>query len=156
MKELFSDGETKNNEEYKKVIKVRMNMVIIFFLIGILWLATAVFAINVWKVGTVYRIYIGLGSWLTGVSAINWVRYKLMLTDDKKIKNERLNRTDERNRDIRNKAFRVAGIVLLIILYAVGLIGGLFNPILVELLLALHIAFPISYLVAYKIYKNRM
>ncbi len=101
-------------------------------------------------------VYTGVGGGIMGASIAQWIKTKLILADDKKLKKSRLNNTDERIQEISKKSFRAAAIVLLISLYVTGLIGGLFYPVLVEVLFGMVCIFLIIYLVAYKVYDRSM
>jgi uncharacterized membrane protein len=159
MKGLFCGYKSSNNEEYKRVLKAKMKIMVLIFVIGTITLITALLAKNMWIVtisDQILGVYSGVGTGLIAVSVILWIKNKLILADDEKLKKSRLNNTDERIREISNRAYRVAGIVLLISLYVTGLIGGLFYPILVQVLLSMVCVFLIAYVAAYKIYENRM
>lgn len=159
MRGLFCGGKANNDEEYKKVVKSRMNMMIIIFVIGSITLTVSLLAKNVWIVAIskqMLDVYSGLGTGIIVISAALWINNKLILADDVKLKKSRLNSTDERIQEISNRAFKAAGTVLLIALYITGLIGGLFYPVLVQLLLSLLCVFLAAYAAAYKIYEKRM
>ncbi|HWT76188.1 MAG TPA: hypothetical protein VN258_15910 [Mobilitalea sp.] len=156
---LFCESKASNNEEYKKVIKSRMNVMLLIFAIGCVTLAVALLAEFLWTVNIkeqMLGVYTGLGTGLIVGGAILWVRNLRILKDEEKLKQNRLNCTDERILEISNKAYRVATFVLLISLYAVGLIGGLFYPALVKVLLFLVCAFLLAYMIAYRIYEKQM
>lgn len=159
MKFLFFSSKVNNNEDYKKVIKLRMKVQIILFAIGISTLIVALLAKNIWTVKIsdhMLGVYTGVGGGIMGASIAQWIKNKLILADDKKLKRSRLNNTDERIQEISKKSFRAAAIVLLISLYVTGLIGGLFYPVLVEALFGMVCIFLIIYLVAYKVYDRSM
>ncbi|MDF2673707.1 MAG: hypothetical protein K0R09_1972 [Clostridiales bacterium] len=159
MKELFCSCKANNNEEYKKVIRARMKRMILLFVIGIITLVAALLPENMWTVSIneqMLGVYSGIGVGLIVASVILWIKNKLILADEEKLKESRLSNTDERIQEISSKALRVAAIVLLIALYALGLIGGLFYPVLVKILLSMVFVFLIAYLIAYKIYEKRM
>lgn len=159
MKGLFCGCSANSNEEYKKVIKTRMKIMILLFVIGNITLAVALLAKNIWTVSInehMLGVYSGVGVGLMAASVILWIKNKLILADEEKLKKSRLSNTDERIQEISNKALRVGTIVLLIALYALGLIGGLFYPVLVKILLSMVFVFLIAYLIAYKIYEKRM
>ena len=156
---LFCASKAKNNEEYKKVIKARMNVMVLIFVIGLITLVVSLLAEKAWAVKIseqMLGVYCGVGTGLLVVSVILWIKNKLILGNETKLKESRLNNTDERLKEINNRAFRIATIFLLIALYAAGLIGGLFYPILVQVLLTLVCVFLVAYVVSYKIYEKRM
>lgn len=156
---LFCASKAKNNEEYKKVIQARMNLMLLLFVIGFITLIVSLLADKVWTVEIseyMLGIYSGVGTGLLVVSAILWIKDKLILGNEAKLKESRLSNTDERLKEISNKAFRMATIFLLAALYACGIIGGLFYPILVKMLLILVFVFLAVYMVTYKIYERKM
>ena len=159
MKGLFCSSKANNNEEYKKDVKARMKIMIIIFAIGSITLITSLLAKNMQSVAVsrqMLNVYSGVGTGLIVGSAALWIKNKIILADDEKLKKSRLDSTDERIREIANKAFKAAGTVLLFALYVTGLIGGLFYPFLVRLLLYLICIFFAAYVTAYRIYEKRM
>lgn len=159
MSGLFCSSKANTNEEYRKIIKTRMSIMILVFMIGCMTLAIALLAKSVGEVTISERmlgVYTGIGTGLMIASVILWIKNKILLGDDGKLKRSRLSHTDERIQEINMKAFKVATIILILALYAVGLIGGLFYPILVELILCLVGVFLLAYVIAYKGYEKRM
>ncbi|WP_446899254.1 DUF6442 family protein [Clostridium sp. LBM24168] len=159
MKWLFCSSKASNNDEYKKVIKARMRISEALFIIGLITLTVALLAKNIWAVPInihMLGVYTGVGVGFMGVSCVLWIKNKLILADDEKLKKSRLNNTDERIQEISNRAFKMATIVLLIVLYVVGLVGGIFYPFLMEVLLVMVCVFLIAYIVAYKMYDKTM
>lgn len=159
MMELFCSSKAKNNEEYKKIVQSRMNILLLLFAIGLITLIVSLLAEMVWAVETseyMLGVYCGVGTGLMAVSVILWVKNRMLLMNETKLKESRLANTDERLMEISNKAFRMATIFLLAALYACGIIGGLFYPILVKVLLILVCVFLFSYIFSYKIYEKRM
>lgn len=156
---LFCACKAKNNEEYKKVIKTRMNIMILLFIAGAITLVVSLLAEKIWPVSIseyMLGIYSGVGTGLMAASVILWIKSKWILADDEKLKKSRLSSTDERLQEISQKAFRMAASILLLVLYGVGLIGGLFYPILVKVILGMGSFFLIVYIIAYKVYEKRM
>lgn len=159
MRGLFCGSRAANNEEYKKVIRNRMKVMLLIFILGGITLAVSIFAKDVWKVklsDKMLGVYTGAGAGLAAAACVMWFRNKWVLRKEERIKKERLLNTDERLQEINHKALRAATVVLLAGLYAAGLIGGLFYPILVTVLFALISIFLLAYLFAYKIYERGM
>ncbi len=156
---LFCGSKASNNEAYKKIIRQRMRIMLLLFILGSITLAVSLLAKNLWLVKIDDRmlgVYTGAGAGLSIVAIVIWIRNKLILSDENKIKNDRLSNTDERLQEISRKAFRAATAILLISLYAAGLIGGLFYPILVKVLFILISIFLFVYVLSYKIYERGM
>lgn len=159
MRCLLSRLTAKNNEEYKEIIKFRMNISLLMILIGIITITVTLFVGIRWFTGEnkhMIAAYTGAGSGLMFASIVLWIKNKKLLTNDIKLKETRLSDTDERLQAINNKAFRMASIVLLVALYLVGFIGGLFYPILFKVLIGIVFIFLITYVLAYKIYEKKM
>lgn len=159
MRSLFCGTIAKNNEEYRKVIKFRMNLFLIMMLVGIITFTIALLAEFRWTLQVnehMLGVYTGVGSGLTFAAIVLWIKNKKLLSNEDKLKESRLSNTDERLREINSKAFRVASFILLVSLYAAGLIGGLFYPILVKVLFGIILIFTVSYVCAYKIYEKKM
>lgn len=159
MRKLFCGTIAKNNEEYRKVIKFRMNIFLIMMLIGIITFTIGLLAEFRWSLQVndhILGVYTGVGFGFTFAAIIFWIKNKKLLSDEDKLKESRLSNTDERLLEINSKAFRVASFSLLVSLYAAGLIGGLFYPILFKFLFGIILIFTISYVCAYKIYEKKM
>lgn len=159
MKGLLCNSSVRTNDEYRGVIKVRMHIMVVMFLIGLITLTVSVVAKVAWEVSIsdqMLGVYTGVGSGLTVAAIVLWIKNKRILADEDKIKQNRLSNTDERLREINSKAFRVASIALLVALYAVGLVGGLFYPILVKVLAGVVSVFILVFFTAYKIFEKRM
>ncbi len=156
---FFCVSKAKSNEEYKKVIKARMNLMVLIFVIGLITLIVSLLAEKIWKVEIsehMIGLYCGVGTGLLVASVILWIKNWMILRNETRLKESRLCNTDERLMEISNKAFRMATIFLVAALYACGIIGGLFYPILVKVLMILICVFLAAYMVTYKIYEKKM
>ncbi len=147
------------NEEYKKVIKKRMNTMIALAMTGILTIGVAILTefshwINVNEDMLKYYIYFGAG--LIGSSAALWIKNSRLLMDEDKIKRSRIANSDERIREISSRAYHIATVILVITMYVIALFGGLFIPILAKVLMCLISFFVLVYLVSYKILEKSM
>lgn len=159
MKGILCGTTARTNEEYKKVIKNRMKLMVAIIIIGIITATAGFFAefylevpINEHMLG----VYSGIGAGLFAAGIILWIKNRLLLNNDEKLKESRLSNTDERIQEIGNKAFRTATYVMLVALYASALIGGLFYPVLVEALMFIVCTFLLGYMIAFKYYNNKM
>ena len=159
MKGILCGSTAKTNEEYKRVIKSRMKLMIAIIIIGVITAAIGFGAEFYLKVSINERmmgVYSGIGVGLFVVGSILLIKNKFLLNNEKKLKESRLNNTDERIQVIGNKAFRAATYVMFIALYATALIGGLFYPVLVEALMLIVCTFLLTYMIAFKYYNNKM
>lgn len=159
MRGLLCGTTARTNEEYKQVVKVRMYRFAGLGLIGAITLITALLAEFFWKLDVkeeMLGVYTGAGFGIVLISVIMIVKNTLMLKDEEKLKESRISNSDERIKEITNKAFRTASIIMLIAMYALALIGGLFNPELVKLLSMVVSIFVFAYVVSYYIYNKKM
>lgn len=159
MRGLFCGSKAKNNEEYKKVIKVKMNIMIFLLLIGIFTIGgilIAKYKLNITIEDYILGVYTGAGTGLIFASVIMWVRFKRLLGNEGKLKEDRLRNTDERIGEISSKAFRIAAGVLLVAMYLIGFIGAFKYPILVRVLVVEVGIFLVTYVIGYKIYEKKM
>jgi vacuolar-type H+-ATPase subunit I/STV1 len=159
MRGILCVSDVKTNEEYREVIKNRMKIMIVLIILGIITAAigfSAEFYFDVPVNDQMIGVYSGVGVGLFIVGTILLIKNKMLLKDEKKLKESRLNNTDERINEISNKAFKIASYAMIITLYLIALIGGLFYPILAEVLLFIVCVFLLFYMGAFKYYNNRM
>ncbi len=159
MRGLLCGTTARTNEEYKLVVKVRMYRFAGLGLIGAITLITALLAEFYWKLEVkeeMLGVYTGAGFGLLLISIIMLIKNKLMLKDEEKLKESRISNSDERIKEITNRAFRTASIAMLIAMYTLALIGGLFYPALVRLLLLIVSIFVFAYIVSYNVYNRKM
>lgn len=159
MRGLLCGTTAKTNEEYKQVVKIRIYRMIGLGLIGAITLVTALLAQFYWKSeikSEMLGVYTGAGSGLLLAAIVMVIRNILMLKDEEKLKESRISNGDERIREISNKSFLAASVTMLIAMYALALIGGLFYPVLVKLLLLIVMIFVFAYMISYRIYNKRM
>lgn len=159
MRGILCGSTVKTNEEYRKVVKNRMRITAAIVIIGIITAAIgfgAKFYLKTWISDYMIGVYFGVGVGLFVSGTILWFKNRLLLNNDEKLKESRLNNTDERIQEISNKSFKAAAVIMLIALYSTALIGGLFYPILVKVLLFISGIFLISYMIAFKYYNSKM
>ena len=159
MKGLFSCTTARNNEEYRKVVRRRMCAMSIIAVIGIAAavIATAAFHCGVSSISDhILGIYSGAGSGMACAGLFFLIRDFLLLRNEEKLKNDRLKNTDERLVQIRDRALKPAISALLIVLYGICLIGSIFYPALIYVLLFSVWVFLITYVIACRFYQKRM
>jgi vacuolar-type H+-ATPase subunit I/STV1 len=159
MRGILCGSTARTNEEYKEVIKSRMKIMVVIIIVGIITAVvgfSAEFYFDVSINEHMLGVYSGIGVGLFVAGTMLLIKNRLLLNNDEKLKESRLNNTDERNREISNKAFRIASYTMLAALYAVALVGGLFYPILAEILLFLACVFVLTYAISFKYYNNKM
>lgn len=159
MKRILCGSTANTNEEYKKVLKSRMRIMVVISIIGIITASVGFWAEFYLKTSIndhMLGVYSGVGTGLFVCGIILWIKNRLLLNNDEKLKESRLNNTDERIQEIASKSFKLAAIVMLIALYSTALIGGLFYPVLVKALLFISCTFLLSYMIAFKYFNSKM
>ena len=159
MRGLFCGCTAKNNEEYKKVVKRRMWRMTLAGATGIAVAITAYVAFY-YEISAIsdhtLGVYTGVGSGLAFVAVVFLIRDFFLLRNEEKLKQKRLENTDERLAAVRNSALKPALIGLLVVLYAGCLIGSIFYPMLVYVLAGTVWVFVIIYFIAYRYYEKKM
>lgn len=159
MKGLFGCTTARNNEEYKKVVKRRMGVMGLITVIGV---AAAVVASVAFHYGVsaisdhTLGIYSGAGSGMACAGLFFLIRDFFLLRNEEKLKKDRLKNTDERLVQIRDRALKPAISAMLITLYGICIIGSIFYPELIYVLLISVWVFLITYLIACRFYQKRM
>lgn len=159
MKEIFCTTTARTNDEYREVIKKRMRTMVLLIVIGFITALVGFGAESYLKLSInehMLGVYTGVGTGLFVGGIILWIKNKLLLDNEDKLKESRLSNTDERIQEISNRALRTATYVIIIVLYAIALIGGLFNQILFEAFMFVIFTFIIAYAIAYKYYNSKM
>ncbi|OSA90223.1 UNVERIFIED_ORG: hypothetical protein B2H95_10710 [Clostridium botulinum] len=149
------DCKSNNNEEYKKAIKARMNLMALIFVLGSIMIIVSLVAKTLIN-DEMIIIYSSFGIGLVVVSALKWRENKFILGNEERLKQSRVYSNDERIIEINSKALKVSGLVLLISVYLVALIGGIFYPILAKALLSMACIFIVTHFISYKIYDKKM
>jgi hypothetical protein len=159
MKGFFCSTKVRTNEEYKAVIKYRMKLFVGIGLLGAVTMLIGFLVEFFWKVSIDDRmlgLYTGFGTGLLLISIIFWVINKRLLGNEEKLKKSRISNTDERLKEISTRSLGMATTVLLVTVYGMILIGGLFFPMIVAPLIILITVFVTAYVAAYLYYKRKM
>ncbi|MDO5423618.1 MAG: hypothetical protein Q4F41_07830 [Eubacteriales bacterium] len=159
MRGIFCSQVTKSDEEYCEVLKKRKTRMVGLFLLGL-----AAMGISAWAEWSgkaviadyMLGVYCGGGTGLMLGAVILWFQQNALLKNERKRKERRMEEADERVAEISNRAYRTAATMLLVGLYLTGLVGGLFEPLMVKILLFLVCIFMFSYLVAFRYYEKKM
>lgn len=159
VKGIFCQTTAATNEEYRKELKRKNRKLALLCAVGIVIAAAAALA---WRSGTarlpdyMMGVYCGAGCGLTLAGIILIVKNLILLGNEEKLKQSRLENSDERIREISSLAVKAAVQVMMLAALAAGMIGGIFYPILVKALLFIVYVFLFSYLIACRVYEKKM
>lgn len=151
--------KAKNDEEYKEQIKKNMKIFVLIGLIGAVSIIFTELAVNLMKVNlssNMHSFYIGAETGIIFACIILWIKSRNLLHNKEKLVESRLNNSDERIYEIREKSFKAAAISILIILYGIAFIGGLFYPELIKIVLGILCIFFITYGISFKVYEKKI
>ncbi len=159
MRCLFWNAKPKSEADWRRVIKFRIRVMLAIAILGCLTLAGSLvlkqFDLPL-KNPSMLDFYCGVGVGLIAVGVALWVRLRGILKDENRFRANFVENNDERNQAIHEKSFRTAAFILLITLYCVALVGGLFYPILVQVLSLCVCVFCISYWICFQIYNHQL
>lgn len=159
IKGIFCGTSAATNEEYRKIIKSRNKYMAVMILVGII-IAAAAFIADAKDIAALPEymlgVYAGVGTGFAVAGAVLIVKNLTLLKDENKLKESRLENSDERLEQISNLAVRSALKVMLLAILFVGMIGGIFYPVLVKMLLFIIWCFFFSYIIAYRIYQKKI
>lgn len=156
---LFCGTTAASNEEYRKVLKRRNLWMAALTVAGIL---IAVAALLADENGSallpeyVLGVYCGFGTGLALAGILLMIRNLVLMRNEEKLKQSRLENSDERLQTIGNRAALTALKVLLLVIVAGGLIAGIYEQVLIKAVLFLLDVFFLSYIAAYSYFKRRM
>ncbi|WP_291630420.1 hypothetical protein [Clostridium sp.] len=156
---MFCGSDCKTNEEYKKVIKRRIILFIGIIVLGLTTLIVTFFGdkyLSLKISENMISTYSGFGTGLTVVGVVLLIKNILILKNEEKIRKARISNTDERIKAISLRASRFALAVMLVSMYLVALICGLWYPILTQVLFGIISVFLLSYLIAYIIISKKI
>jgi len=159
MKGILCITSAKNNEEYRVVVKKRINISIVIMIFGAITAGAGFVAENNFNVSIseqMLGVYSGAGVGLFFGSLALLIKNRILLRSEERLKASRLNNSDERINEIRNKAFNISAYALIAALYLVALIGGLFYPVLVIVLLIVLCVFLLTYVISFGYYEHKM
>jgi len=157
---MIQGQDAVTDEEYLSVLRRKRAVYVVMLVLGLITAVVALLAYGMeWDIAVTDHnmgFFCGVGSGLTGGSIAMLLRLRRTLRDQKRLREERVKYTDERLREIARRAWVVAGLMLLIALYLVGIIGGLFYPVLHTVLAVLAGVFLVTYAVTYFVLDRRM
>ena len=147
-----------NDNEYREYVRTRIILSVIIAVLGAIALFVAMFANKIFNISIddhQMGYYCGLGTGLIVAGIALAIKFGMLLKNQDKLKKQRIKETDERTQSIKTKALVIAGLILLASIYIIGIIGGLYYPILTRLLLIPVAIFLVSYTIAFKVYSSK-
>lgn len=140
--------KAKNNIEYCIILKKRLFYLWIMFtaglvaaILGVIVFWFELFNIEAFQAG----ILSGFGLGLIAGSITGMFRIRKTMSSEDKLKESRLKETDERELALNSKALRMSAYIVLICLYILMIIGGIFEPMIMYVCSFLIGIFLISY-----------
>ncbi len=149
----------KNNEEYRIVVKRRGWLCLLLILLGVFTILLSLAASFWWEVPIsdhMLGFYNGAGFGVLALGIIGYFKNRRLLSNEEKLKADRLSRTDERLQEIGRRAYHTAGTIVLVAAYITVFIGGLFYPALTQIFGITIAAFCIIYTIVYHYYSHKM
>lgn len=159
MRGIFCQTTATTNEEYRKELKDRNGWLLFMAIGGAGEAAAAALAESGGTLSIpdyMLGVYCGTGAGIMVAAIVLYIRNLFLLKDEEKLKKIRLENYDERNQEIRNKALLAAVKILLVVCFVTAMVGGIFYPYLIKMLLFVIYVFLFSYLIANAYYKRRM
>ena len=156
---LFGGSKATNNEEFRRQLKAKNKFMWLFIVLGIFPAAVAYYCEFLGEMNVddyMLGVYCGIGVGLVGAGVALLIRNKRLLKDEAKLKKARLEQTDERNVEIGIHAQRIAAMVLLVAMYLVFLLGGLYESVLSKVMACLICLFVAVYSIAWRVLNKRM
>lgn len=157
---LFGCRDIHTDEDYRNILRRRQRVYIAMLILGIVTFSAAGAAeLFAWEVALDSHglgFYSGVGTGLAFGAATLLIRLRKTLKNPEALRKARIRDTDERVVEISRRATATAGYALLIAVYLIGIIGGMFYPQLLNLLSVLAAVFLLTYLVSAFIYNKIM
>ncbi|MBQ7359367.1 MAG: hypothetical protein IJW63_04635 [Lachnospiraceae bacterium] len=159
LKSFVYDCTAKNNEEYKLELKKRMRSMVVLFVLGVLTLITM--GVLIWQNPEMMEsfragLFTGVGVGLMAGSVVGALQLRKRMKDEASLKAARLAETDEREREISNRAIRMTSKVMMVALYLVMLMCTFIANEAVLVVCGLILLFFVSYIVCRKIVSRMM
>ncbi|MDV4150226.1 hypothetical protein R0131_05180 [Clostridium sp. AL.422] len=156
---MFCSSNCKTNEEYKRVIKGRILIFIGLIVLGGITLFVTLLGdryLNLKIDESMISTYSGFGTGLTVVGVILLIKNISILNNEEKLRQVRISNTDERIKEISLKVSKVGLGFMLVTMYLVGLIGGLWYPVITQVLFFIICLFLVVYIIAYKVISKKI
>lgn len=159
IKGLLCTTTAATNEEYREVLKKRNIWMIVLALTGVLIAGSTFFASQSQRAALpdyIMGVYCGFGTGIFLAGILLLVKNLILLGNEEKLKQSRLENADERLDEINKRAARVTLIILLFVMTVFCMIFGIYEPVLIKALLFLIDTIIFSYIIAFAYYKKKM
>lgn len=156
---LLTETRITNDEEYRKHILAKNKYMWGVLLLGAVTAAVAYYLEASGKLNVddyMIGVYCGIGIGLICAGAAFLIRNRRLLRDAALLKEARLKVTDERNIEISSRALKATAIVMLIAMYLVFFVGGLFYPIISKVMSFFICLFLVVYCVMWRVLDKKM
>ena len=151
------------DEDFAKVLKRKINLSTVLFIIGALTIIILLFTTQVLGIASDSHqqdFFSGFGSALMVCGIALFIKNRRTLNNPERLRAMRIKYTDERTLNIHTKSIMVAAGVLLAGMYLLCLIVGLvyptYFPLLIKLLLSLVCLFLLTFRIAFMVYNKKM
>ncbi len=147
------------NEEYREVLKKRNIWMIILALAGGLIAGSAFYA-NKLQIAAlpeyIMGVYCGFGTGIFLAGILLLIKNMILLGNEDKLRQSRLENADERLDEINKRAARVTLIILLFAVVTFCMVLGIYEPILIKAMVFFINVFAFSYIITFAYYKKKM
>lgn len=147
------------NEEYKEVLKKRNIWIAVLALTGVLIAGSAFLAHQSQTAALpdqALGVYCGFGTGIFLAGILLFMKNIILLHNEEKLKQSRLESADERLDEINKKAARATLMIMMFVITAAGMIFGIFEPVLFKAVIFVIDMFLFSYIIAFVYYKKKM
>lgn len=149
----------KTDEEYREVLKRRKNFIFVLMLAGAAAIGVSI-CLGLGLFGKeedfLSGLYMGMGCGILAGSVMGLIKIGRTLRDEKKLRQKRLEESDERNIQVTQKAYYMAGICVMTIGYMVFLFAGFFSMEVFWTVWSLLMLYFLLFAVCKKIYNKKM
>lgn len=156
---IFCATTATTNEEYRKVLKRRNIWMGALVMAGILIAGTAwheeqsqSMALPEYSIG----LYCGFGVGIAIAGALLFIKNLILMRNEEKLRRSRLENADERLHEISSRASRMALMVLMFVIITGGMICGIYEPLVLKIMIFLIDIFAFSYMIAFFYYNRKM
>ena len=155
---MITNSKIKNDDDYRKVVKLRIKYAVVLIILGIGSFLITLFSEPLFGLSAdshQISFYNGIGVGLIFGGIVLLIKFGRLLKNEQRLRESRIKNTDERVQSISSKALVSAGLILFAAIYIMGLIGGIFYPILIKVMAILVAIFLVSYFVLFRIFAAR-